>query len=69
MLKTRAEFETSKLTSRILPLTEELIADERDFFSPAEHVQNKLQRMLPSNLMPTSSMHTARPVRRFASKA
>ena len=69
MMTLRTEAETSKLISRLAPLTEESIVDERDFFSPAEHVQHKLSRMLPSNLMPVSSMHTARPVRRFATKA
>ena len=69
MIKMPTATETSKVIHRILPLNEEMIADERERFSPAEHVQNKLLRMLPANLMPISTMHTSRPVRRFASKA
>jgi hypothetical protein len=43
---------------------EEMVCDERDFCSPAEYIQRKLQSALPGRQVPISSIRLERLVRR-----
>ncbi|QVL29946.1 hypothetical protein KIH39_13815 [Telmatocola sphagniphila] len=44
---------------------EEFVIDDREQLSPAELVQQKLQTLLPSRLIPVSALHMERVVNRF----
>jgi hypothetical protein len=44
---------------------EEIVVDERAAFSPTDHVQQKLQGLMPAAAIPVSCLHTGRQVRRF----
>ena len=58
-----AEFESPFFT-RPNPNHEEIVVDERDNYTTVEKIQHKLQRILPNNTIPVSSMHGMRMVRR-----